>query len=297
MADYLVYWQVFWRENPTGVYIPDFDFGTNQDFWGNVAIGDSVWCVTFGGDQAPDEWRLIQRIVVQEKYIDADSDWSNRFRGDPAQSEAYQVTNQADLTPLLHQLEFKSGRRITVSGREIGNAIQSARPLTEADQLLFEKFTGGLLLVPPSETVLNRAIGVSDDDFSPRTSATGAGFGNPETNRKVERAAVSAVTKRYESEGWLVESVEAKKCGYDLVCLKDGYGEKHVEVKGVQGGLVAFIITVAEARRAENNADFVLCVVTSALTDDPTLHFYDPTTFASHLDLAPLAYRATLRKT
>src|SRR5437879_5619594 len=70
----------------------------------------------------------------------------------------------------------------------------------------------------------------------------GGRFGDPETNRKVEAAAVSFITQWYKSRGWEVESVEAKKCGYDLLCVK-GSSEEHVEVKGTQGDSLAFIIT------------------------------------------------------
>lgn len=123
----------------------------------------------------------------------------------------------------------------------------------------------------------------------------GAGFGDPETNRKVERAAVSFVTDWYESEGWTVESVEAEKCGYDLLC-RNGAKENHVEVKGVQGELVSFIITAAEVRQAQKDSDFVLCVVTSALTENPKLNLYDAESFVSDFELSPLSYRAFLRK-
>src|SRR2546421_4468214 len=39
----------------------------------------------------------------------------------------------------------------------------------------------------------------------------GVGFGNPEMNRKVERAAVQFVTQWYETQGWKVISVETEK--------------------------------------------------------------------------------------
>src|SRR4051812_6648218 len=52
---------------------------------------------------------------------------------------------------------------------------------------------------------------------------------------KVERAAVRFVSAWYRREGWKVKSVEAMKCGYDLLCRRTGSAE-HVEVKGVAGG-------------------------------------------------------------
>src|SRR5215813_4632517 len=60
--------------------------------------------------------------------------------------------------------------------------------------------------------------------------------------RKVEEAAVSLVSETYQREGWQVESVEQKRCSFDLPCVRDGE-EAHVEVKGVvshpRGGVTA----------------------------------------------------------
>jgi Domain of unknown function (DUF3883) len=125
-------------------------------------------------------------------------------------------------------------------------------------------------------------------------SRVGAGFGDPETNRKTERAAIAFVTRWYESRGWKVKSVEAEKCGYDLLCAKASL-EEHVEVKGVRGELVAFIITAAEVRQAHVNSKFVICVVTSALAK-PKLLRYVGREFGNQFDLAPLAFRAILRE-
>jgi hypothetical protein len=295
MADYLLYWKSFWRATENNLFDRDFRWHTKQDgFWRNVEAGDNLWTIASGGDYAPDEWRLVDRIVAREKFTNFDFDWPFGIIGDPARSEAYDVEMQPDLTPLLLRLEFESGMRLSVHGRAIGNAIQKHRRLSVADSLLLKDYARGLERIDASVDAINEVIGVSEQDFSPRLSSTGAGFGNPETNRKVERAAVAAVTDWYEAEGWSVKSVEADKCGYDLLC-KQGTDEKHVEVKGVQGDLVAFIITAGEVRRAESDSDFVLCVVTSALNDNSDLNFYDVASFVSDFELSTLAYRAVLR--
>lgn len=141
---------------------------------------------------------------------------------------------------------------------------------------------------------LERLSGEIEHPAIEQSLKVGAGFGDPETNRKVEWAAVSFVTQWYESRGWKVESVEAQKRGYDLLCAK-GSAEEHVEVKGVQGDLPAFIITAGEVRQAQNNLNFVICVVTSALKQNPKLFRYVGKEFVDKFDLAPLAYRAILR--
>jgi len=121
----------------------------------------------------------------------------------------------------------------------------------------------------------------------------GAGFGKPETNKRVERAAIEHVRKSFVLQGWKVRSVEPEKCGFDLVCTKDGR-EKHVEVKGVQGQVVSFIITRGELRKAKADPDFVLCVVTVALSRERKLWCYNAEEIGSVFRFAPLAYQARL---
>jgi len=137
---------------------------------------------------------------------------------------------------------------------------------------------------------------VSDEEVQAFEQAlrVGAGFGDPETNRKVERAAIACVAKYYESHGWTVQSVEADRCGFDLLCVK-GALEEHVEVKGIQGEVVSFIITSGEVRQAQDDEHFVLCVVTSAISNQPQLSHYEAKDFAQRFNLSPIAFRASLR--
>src|SRR5262249_2095821 len=98
----------------------------------------------------------------------------------------------------------------------------------------------------------------------------GAGFGDPAENRFVEAAAIRAVVKDYEGDGWSVRSVERDKCGFDLQCSKGGVIEQ-VEVEGVGGAGLCFIITAGGVKQARENAKFFLVVVTSALSASPKL--------------------------
>jgi len=118
----------------------------------------------------------------------------------------------------------------------------------------------------------------------------GGGFGSSETNRKVEQAAISCVTTHYKERGWLIESVESEKRGFDLLCTKSNIQE-HVEVKGIQGGLISFIITAGEVRQSRSDENFVLCVVTSALST-PKLHKFTAKEFNEQFALEVIAYRA-----
>ncbi|HEY6332642.1 MAG TPA: DUF3883 domain-containing protein [Blastocatellia bacterium] len=118
-----------------------------------------------------------------------------------------------------------------------------------------------------------------------------AGFGDPETNRRAERAAVSYVTDWYRSRGWTVQSREQDRCGYDLECLKSGAREC-VEVKGVQGEIPAFIITAGELRQAHSNPDFRIFVVTAALSGRRRPYRFTGSQFVAQFDMDSLAYRA-----
>lgn len=139
---------------------------------------------------------------------------------------------------------------------------------------------------------LNLCLAASEPLLPPRTFARGAGVGDPETNRKVERAAVQTVTRWYRSRGWNVESVEASKCGYDLCCERRGELE-HVEVKGVAGSKPHFIITDGERLQARSNAAFVICIVTSALSKAPKTLRLTGAELCDGFDLRPLRYHAT----
>lgn len=119
----------------------------------------------------------------------------------------------------------------------------------------------------------------------------GGGFGSVETNRRVEKAAVEFVRRRYEQDGWSVHSVEAEKVGYDLRCEK-GDEEAHLEVKGTQADDVCFIITAAEVRNALIDRRHLTCVVTAALTSGPKMFTFTRDEFPKKIELEPIAFRA-----
>ncbi len=118
-------------------------------------------------------------------------------------------------------------------------------------------------------------------------------FGDSETNRLVEVAAVGIVRQHYEAEGWTVVSRESDKCGYDLECSR-GRSRRHVEVKGRSGAEVAFVLTQRELEAAETDSLFQLAVVTLALTETPVAQFYGKAEFAERFSLRPISYVARL---
>lgn len=112
---------------------------------------------------------------------------------------------------------------------------------------------------------------------------------DPERRVKVEKAAVKHVTKTYTREGWKVESVEQEKVGYDLYCTK-GSRVACVEVKGKSGGQEEFILTANEYESAKGNEDFVICIVTNAITK-PILKKYSGKQLLEKFQMKPLSYR------
>ena len=134
-----------------------------------------------------------------------------------------------------------------------------------------------------------------DNKASKQLVTSGAGFGNPEENKKVEEAAIAVVKEKYDLAGWKVRSVERDKCGFDLECHK-GETTENVEVKGVSGTEQSFFITAGEVEQAKINSKFVLIVVTSALSSSPVMTRYPGTEFFRLFELKVVQYRAVFRQ-
>jgi hypothetical protein len=171
----------------------------------------------------------------------------------------------------------------------VGHEIRPAQDKDNKirDAIIFKLRPAGSL--SPDSAVVEAALA---SEMS-TTSNTGSGFGCPETNRRVEKAAIAAVRSSYEIKGWVVISVESENLGYDLRCT-NASAEEHVEVKGVQGSDPCFIITAGEVRNALLDRKHVTCVVTFALTPSPIMTRIDHSEFKDLLMLQPIAYRATL---
>jgi hypothetical protein len=245
--------------------------------------GNIIWIVTVRAGQL----NLVGRLVVGETigFEEAKKRFPNVWEAEHhalAKSGTEEPINELSLMPIAESLRFIStthrDRLDIQDGKVDGKQLQAIRELTADATILIEQLWYGLGQATDFEKQVRK----------------GAGFGKPETNKKVERAAVEHVTCDYVSRGWTVQSREVEKCGYDLLCRK-GRDEEHVEVKGVQGGVVSFIITRGERQTAKNDSEFVLCVVTSALSSKPKLWPYRPNEIESLFKFEPLAYQAKLR--
>lgn len=94
----------------------------------------------------------------------------------------------------------------------------------------------------------------------------GAGFGDTVTRALVEAAAIKEVRRYYRSAGYVVQSVEQEKCGWDLTCTSSDGRTLHVEVKGVSGSRPTFLLTRNEFSSMVVDGAWHLAVVTDALS-------------------------------
>jgi hypothetical protein len=278
---FLQYWQPKQVDTQLSTNVALEHSGSEQ--LDRVTPGDIVWIVTV---RPPGELHLVGRLVVGEV---ASFEKTKRQFGSDVWDAAYHViakrgteegAREISLMSIAEELRFlsktKRDRLKIVAGKVDAKQLQSLRELTPASADSTERIWYS---ERPAEQ-LERAV------------RKGKGFGDPETNKKVERAAIEHVSGVYRSQGWAVKSVEADKCGYDLHCTKKSK-EEHVEVKGVQGTSIVFIVTRGEINRAKTDNDFVLCLVTAALRR-PTLCTFSAKELLMRFKFDALAYTATL---
>jgi len=64
---------------------------------------------------------------------------------------------------------------------------------------------------------VHMALAAEVSENAAQQAAKGGGFGTPENNKRVEKAAVRHVMRHYKSQGWSVKDVSSENRGYDLV--------------------------------------------------------------------------------
>lgn len=121
--------------------------------------------------------------------------------------------------------------------------------------------------------------------------ATGGGFGDAEANAIVEAAAVREVIKHLKERGFAVRSRESERIGYDLDARK-GRTELHVEVKGVSGAEMQFLITNAEVSKAASDPCSRLMVVTKAGTPAARVTSFRGLDLQRFFVMTPVSFRA-----
>ena len=147
MSDCLVYWKLFWDEPLEEQQKPRLEWYTNDPYFhGKVNIGDSLWVVVTGGPTRPNEWRLLNRVVIKQLNV-AQSKWGKYHAiGDSLKSQRFNILRQDDLSPVLRELDFLSGKKIRGQGRKIGQELQAIRPLSRIGARISENYTSKLLI-------------------------------------------------------------------------------------------------------------------------------------------------------
>ena len=252
-----------------------------------VRPGDIIWIVTV---RPPGHLTVVGRVEVGEctnreaamERLGTKDVWDAKYHviAKPGTEELLREVNIANIAEDL-RFESSHNRLNVINGGVNGRQLQAMRLLTSASAALVEAEWYGSDVQEISEVKQHISVG--------------AGFGTTEMNRKVMEAAVTFVYEWYAARGWDVQSVEAERRGYDLLCMKNST-EEYVEVKGVKGTVPSFIITAGEVRQARTNPQFILCVVTSALSDTPQMFRYTGWEFAQKFRLKELAYQASLLK-
>jgi hypothetical protein len=148
------------------------------------------------------------------------------------------------------------------------------------------------LLLSAAGMQLAKEADVSEDRAN--LIAKGAGFGEPASNKRVERAAVRHVARHYKSRAWSVKDVSSKNLGYDLVCKVSG-NERHIEVKGASGDGQQFILTAKELKSWTNDKRFVLAFVGRALSAKPSLSFFPGSKSQGEFEIGALSFLAKRR--
>lgn len=144
-------------------------------------------------------------------------------------------------------------------------------------------------LLRAADTYLTLGTDISEN--SAEQAVKGAGFGTPEQNKLVERAAVRHVVRHYKSQGWSVSDVSSENHGYDLICKGSGE-ERHVEVKGARGDGQQFILTTKERNAWTKDKRFVLAFVGNALSAKPSLSFFPRAESQLEFSIYPLSFIA-----
>lgn len=125
----------------------------------------------------------------------------------------------------------------------------------------------------------------------PEVKVQGGIYGNAQTRKEIESAAIDFVKEELQERGFVVQDRQDDNCGYDLLATLE---HKHllVEVKGTDAPEPRFFLTRNEDRCSKVEKDWRLFVVTCARTT-PRLHEYDRDEMRGSFALDPLAWEAT----
>lgn len=156
-------------------------------------------------------------------------------------------------------------------------------------------FAWGFSRLRPEEVALLSSLTRISPSSQTDVAVGRGGFGDPDANPEIERAAVSYATSCLEKDGWTVQSVETTNCGYDLLCTRST-DSLHVEVKGTRGKATGCILTANEHRTAGSDPSWQLWIV-AGCPDAPEVGMrVRGMDLDRHFDIQPFKYRLALRR-
>ena len=119
----------------------------------------------------------------------------------------------------------------------------------------------------PGDVHINPSLKSIANRISKRRSA-GQGYEKDEKVRKaIELYAMKRAIKIYENNGYVVEDTSAHE-SFDLLCKKEGFKDRKVEVKGTRGLGDSIILTYNEVKSAQDNSTITdLLIVFSVILD------------------------------
>jgi hypothetical protein len=163
VADCLVYWKScsaeltqFTSDNP-GPW--NFHYNSKSRLlFDQIKRGENLWIVVFDTAPPPGDWLLIERLSVMDKNHNLKLVRPYQIVGDPKKSVSFDIRRQSDLTPVLRELNFVTGKKILASGIKIALSFQYIRPLTTEDNALLERYSKDLPTVATLSEMLPRQV-------------------------------------------------------------------------------------------------------------------------------------------
>ena len=277
---FTLYWDQKEIKRLISADLPNVD-GANSNLKSCARLepGDVLWIVN-----VHPRYRLllVGRLVVHKvRDRGAGSDFRWRIEGAPSQVEHVRLVQIRSLIRKIRFENSSSDRLKLANGKLDHQQLRQLRQLSSSTAQLFDEAWQNLPAVEESdETQVRRRVG--------------AGFGSSENNQKVERVAVRETERHYRSLGWVVESVESERVGYDLLCKK-GSQELHVEVKGISADGLDFILTAGEWKQSQNDPSFRLVIVNNAIRK-PYLIVLTKSQLNRRFGFKAIAYRAVEKK-
>lgn len=215
--------------------------------------------------RTPGVWGI--GYVTGPAYLQADSDDASEFWLDEERADRLEWVVDLDIDILPTPIAAGELKAMSeLADMELFRAPQMSNPI----YLSLEEMSALEVRVGPWPEY------AGDASATITVGPVGAGFGDPLTNQIVEQAAMDSVMDHYRGLGYAVDDVSALSCGWDVTCTSADGSELHIEVKGIAGSKVAFLLTANEYETAAADPCWCLAAVTDALEARPKINVLTP---------------------